>query len=119
MIGQYKKKYKFITWLFTIGRNLFYDYCRQKKCFYLDENLQKSTDYERYMCMEREYEEKLDLKRALKNLDEDVQKIVEMRYVFGFKVRDIADIMALPEGTVKSKLFYAREKIKNFLKGSE
>lgn len=39
-----------------------------------------------------------------------------MFYLDGIKVREMAAILSIPEGTVKSRLFHAREHLKSIYK---
>ena len=52
---------------------------------------------------------------ALDGLTENHREIVILRYMDGFSVMEIADILNIDEGTVKSRLFRAREKLKKIL----
>lgn len=54
------------------------------------------------------------LSAALSLLDEELAPIVEMT-VQGYSTKDIAEQMKIPAGTVKSRLFRARKKLKESL----
>ena len=62
-----------------------------------------------------ENERKEDVLRALNTLSDKHREIVVLRYMDGYSVNEIADILSLDEGTVKSRLFRAREKLKIIL----
>lgn len=67
-----------------------------------------------------ESESSLSVMQALGKLTENHRRIVVLRYMDGFSVTEIADILNIDEGTVKSRLFRAREKLKKLLeKGNE
>ena len=67
-----------------------------------------------------ESESSLSVMQALDKLTENHRRIVVLRYMDGFSVTEIADILNIDEGTVKSRLFRAREKLKKLLeKGNE
>lgn len=53
--------------------------------------------------------------RAIKELDEDQRALVVLRDVEGLSYEEIMDITELPEGTVKSRLHRAREKLAGIL----
>jgi RNA polymerase sigma-70 factor, ECF subfamily len=41
--------------------------------------------------------------------------ILSLRYEEQFDTAEIAGILGIPEGTVKSRLFYARQRLRTFL----
>jgi len=53
-----------------------------------------------------------DLRRAIAELDGDQQTILRLFYVEENGVSEIARITGLPAGTVKSRLFYARRRLR-------
>lgn len=54
--------------------------------------------------------------RSIKFLPKDQRVVLSMFYLEEYSVRDIAKILQIPLGTVKSRLFHAREKLKSVLK---
>lgn len=56
-----------------------------------------------------ELKDKIDLLPPLK------QKILELKYNFDFSYQEIAEIMNLELGTVKSQLFRAKEELKTLI----
>ena len=62
-----------------------------------------------------------DLKDALARLDEIYRVPVLLFYMEGFSLKEIAGILQVPEGTVKSRLFAGRKKLREYLgeEGSE
>ena len=59
-----------------------------------------------------------DLQEALARLPGQDRAILALRYQDGFDVAEIAEILHIPAGTVKSRLHYARERLREHLKGS-
>lgn len=51
------------------------------------------------------------VERAIKNLPEDLRAAVTLREFDGLSYEDIADVMECPVGTVRSRIFRAREAI--------
>jgi RNA polymerase sigma-70 factor (ECF subfamily) len=47
------------------------------------------------------------MKRLVDELDASLRLVVELRYMEGRKLREIADMMSIPVGTVKSRLHKA------------
>jgi len=59
--------------------------------------------------------EKALVHRAIAELEEDQRSLVVLRDVEGLRYAEIMDITELPEGTVKSRLHRAREKLVGIL----
>lgn len=62
-----------------------------------------------------ELESDLVALNLLKNLAEDERLIIYNIYIAGLHVKDVAKILNIPKGTVKSKCYYARKKLKRIL----
>jgi len=56
------------------------------------------------------------LRFLIRQLPEKQQIVLSMFYLESYPVHDIAEILNISEGTVKSRLFHAREKLKTQLK---
>lgn len=61
---------------------------------------------------------KLLLHRAIDNLADGLRLVFVMHDIEGYKHREIADILAVPEGTSKSRLASAREQLRQALSGA-
>lgn len=55
------------------------------------------------------------VQRALNSLSDDHRTVVALHHIEGVDVKEIADMMKLPVGTVKSRLARAREELKRKL----
>ena len=53
---------------------------------------------------------------ALDELPADQKQVILLREVEGLSYKEISDIMGIPEGTVMSRLFYARKKMQKLLR---
>ena len=63
-------------------------------------------------------EDHSDLYAAITALDEKLRLPVELYYLEGFKTREIAVLLGIPENTVKTRLRTAREQLRRDLKGA-
>lgn len=61
---------------------------------------------------ERQY---ADLREALADLPGRDRAILSFRYEDGFSTAEIAEILRIPPGTVKSRLHHARQRLRRFL----
>ncbi len=64
-------------------------------------------------------EAKRTVVRALRELSPGQQGLLSLFYQDGFAVSEIAEILEIPVGTVKSRLFHARNALKKALEGEE
>ena len=55
------------------------------------------------------------LAELLEGLPREAQSILQLRYEQGFNTREIAAILSVPEGTVRSRLHHARQSLKRYL----
>ena len=53
---------------------------------------------------------------AMETLSPEHRQIVLLREVEGYSYSEIAEVMGIPEGTVMSRLFYARRKLQGLLR---
>ncbi|MDY5814047.1 MAG: sigma-70 family RNA polymerase sigma factor [Bacteroides sp.] len=107
-------------WLYTIMRNIFINNYRRtvREMNIIDDNysLQQQSliedgESDRFETM---YDMKL-LHRTINSIPDDMKVPFQM-FVAGFKYREIADKLKLPMGTVKSRLFFIRKRLKEELK---
>ena len=62
----------------------------------------------------KEIQEKVQ--QCISSLDEEQREVLVLRDIQGFSYEEISDILKLPDGTVKSRLFRARDAMKLCLK---
>lgn len=58
------------------------------------------------------------LRREMRNLPENHRHILTMFYLEGYAINEIAEALEVSVGTVKSRLFHAREHLKKLIKKS-
>jgi RNA polymerase sigma-70 factor, ECF subfamily len=56
-----------------------------------------------------------NLKEALEHLSGEDRAILSLRYDEQFDMAEIAGILGVPEGTVKSRLYYIRQRLRKYL----
>jgi len=52
---------------------------------------------------------------SLEKLPDDQKQVVLLRELEGLSYKEISDVMGIPEGTVMSRLFYARKRLQSLL----
>lgn len=58
---------------------------------------------------------KTDLERAMDLLEEDLKLVTVLYYYNDMSISDISEVINIPKGTVKSRIFRAREKLHQIL----
>ena len=125
-LDRYDPKYQFSTWLFRIAQNSAIDALRKKSI--AEVPLARPTD-EEPSGKEREFADGgVSPYRALKNkqlsaaiddavgkLPADYRELIQLRHFAELSYEEIASMKKLPLGTVKNKLFRARNLLKEAL----
>ncbi len=118
-----KDKASFSTWLIQIAINTSKDYYRKQKTkiSFLDK-LKKDTDETStpilglgMTSMELPNDEMLDLKEVLTRLKPEQRIPLVLKYYYGYEQKEIAELMGIPTGTVKSRLSYGLKFIRKEL----
>lgn len=52
------------------------------------------------------------VRRAIGRLEPELRSVVRLYYFDAFSLKDISELLEVPVGTIKSRLFYARKKLK-------
>lgn len=106
-----KEEY-FKTWLIKILINCCNNLMKHKGklCSYLD----YSTEEEVSINID-----KIQIEEALQKLEEEMKLPIILYYFEDMSITDISDSLKIPEGTVKSRLFRGRTKLKQLLDNKE
>ncbi len=59
------------------------------------------------------------LARALESLPLDQRTTFVLKEIEGYTAKEVAEILAIPEATVRTRLFHARQRLRDFLDGGE
>ncbi len=108
---------KCVSWLKKIAVNTCKDYLKGKVVYQLDEEDYKDFAETDELMLPQEYITKSETRKIILNLLENTlsntqYQTVLMYYYDELSIPDIAQIMECPEGTVMSRLFLARTKMK-------
>jgi RNA polymerase sigma-70 factor (ECF subfamily) len=119
-LASYRPAYKFSTWLFKIASNHLIDHWRKKRIPTVsidqpieaddDELLPQVPDPGPSVVRKLELAEvRARIERALATVPEALRELFVLRHVNEFSYEEIADIKGLPVGTVKNRVFQAKE----------
>lgn len=99
---------KFNTWFYTLASNMIKNEYRSRQVRYqhATETINLAGEYElNSESLDRQFFD-TRLKAELEKLDPDSKTMFNLRFVEEMSVKQIAEIMNCPEGTIKSRLFY-------------
>lgn len=125
-LSSYQAKYKFSSWLFKIASNLIIDYWRKKKLPTLSLDQKESESYaqlsQRVAHKDPSVIKKFELsearekiEKALENIPAFLRELFVWRHINELSYEEIAEIKDLPVGTVKNRVFQAKEFIRQQL----
>ena len=110
-----REKSYFTTWIIKILINKCCNIInKNKKIAYIDDSVIQNT-----ASSEDNYEIENSLEWVLNQIDKELKEIVVLYYYDDFSVADIANVLDIPQGTIKSRLSRAREQIKEIIKKEE
>lgn len=114
---RYQKGTSVETWMMTIARNIAYDHFRSRKkiipleeCIAGDDSTYARDDSVRVL-------ENIALETAIRELPDLNAEITVLYGICGYKHREIADILLIPEGTVRRRYRDAIRQLRNIMEG--
>lgn len=110
---------KFSAWLYKVAINGYFDFCRRQK------KLQFGEDVDGYPMEESELPEVLLLRQERKERIEEVlaelnpvnRQLILLKYEMELSYKEIAVLLSISEGTVKSTLYRARQQFQQLYGG--
>jgi len=125
-LGKFRQSSQFSTWLYRIAFNVASDRrkalakMRSRNISVEDEQLENLSDdaiardgYQQAGLNQMHYQD--IMQRGLAKLSEDHRAVLVLHDLEELPQKDIAEILSIPVGTVKSRLFHARSAIRKFL----
>jgi RNA polymerase sigma-70 factor (ECF subfamily) len=128
-LSTFRTESSFYTWLYRIAMNLAIDFLRKTKRrgeSSFDEQIASKDDDGGLSELHVADSPSKSLERkqlmgsildALDQLPDDQRQIILLRELEGLSYKEIADVTGVPEGTVMSRLYYARKKLQTLLAG--
>jgi RNA polymerase sigma-70 factor (ECF subfamily) len=111
--GQFEARASVSTWLLAIARNKALTAMRRRIDAGLDDEIiakvpDPADDPETAL---RNKDRDEVLRRSLARLSQEHGEVIDLVYYHGKSVAEVADIVGIPEATVKTRMFYARRKL--------
>jgi len=126
-LSKFRRKSSFYTWIYSIAVNICLNYLKKRKRrggYSFDPMDESVINNETFVDLThlsnptmqiavKELQKKLNI--ALQSLSNEHRAVVTMFDIQGIKHSQIAAIMKISEGTVRSRLFYAHQQMRVFL----
>lgn len=126
-LASYRSEYRFSTWLYKIAANASIDYLRKRRIQALSLDRPMETrdgtleievpDYSYHP--ERDLmrkEQRFSIEEAIDSLPKKYREVIVFRHKEDKSYEEIADLLGIPVGTVKARIFRARELLKKKLR---
>lgn len=128
-LARFNPAYKFSTWLYQITLNIIRDRYKKKEIDYVSLDIPIETDDSEFYHQptdssnnpEQIISQKENLRiiqQAIYSLPIKFREVIVLRHLQDLSYIEIANILKLPQGTVKIRLYRAREQLKKILKTS-
>jgi len=117
--GRFEGRSSVSTWLMSIARHKALSARRRRTDAELDEKIEATiadpADDPEVALQEKNREELL--RRALTRLSREHREVIDLVYYHDKSVDEVAQILGVPAGTVKTRMFYARKKLAELVDG--
>jgi RNA polymerase sigma-70 factor (ECF subfamily) len=110
----YNSNFKFFSWLYRIAVNESLNFLKQER---KNEELDASVISENDMPDQALHESEVsgNIQKALMKIDMNYRMVIILKHFQEFSYKEMSIILNIPEKTVKSRLFMARQKLKDVL----
>jgi RNA polymerase sigma factor (sigma-70 family) len=117
-VYRYRDRYvhnaKFTTFLYTLARHVWSDRWRKlQRILRIEERAKQELPSATGGCA-GQVRDAMDAQHALAQLPEKLRMVLVMSIYQGLRYDEIAAALAIPEGTVKSRVFIALKRLKEF-----
>jgi len=122
-LGRYRSEFKFSTWIYKIAHNAAIDHlrrntAREQTIFTSDGERSEMVIESRRMSPEQESERNercSEIETVVQMLPHAYRELIVLRHSHDLSYDEIAEVTGLPLGTVKNRLFRAREAMREEL----
>jgi RNA polymerase sigma-70 factor, ECF subfamily len=117
-LGRYRSEFKFSTWIYKIAHNSAVDHLRRNST--REQSLMNGIEGDQYelpiesgrLSPEQESERKerrIEIESVIRTLPANYRELIILRHSQDLTYEEIVEVTGLPLGTVKNRLFRARE----------
>lgn len=111
---QFNPKYSFRPWFYTMGSNLMRKHFRNPVMVDLEGNHIEQEAEETPMSQLLDKEKTAEIHQINEQLPEHLREVFWLRIIEEFSVKEVSEIVQIPEGTVKSRLSKAIQLVKEY-----
>ena len=125
-LGRYRPEFKFSTWIYRIAHNAAIDHLRRQGAARIEEmevEGQEGTTFEKPLASkaptpEQETERgerRAEIEEVVAQLSPAYRELIVLRHSHDLSYDEVAEVTSLPLGTVKNRIFRAREAMRELL----
>ncbi|MDP6962793.1 MAG: RNA polymerase sigma factor [Planctomycetota bacterium] len=110
---RYQARGKLDAYCFQIAHNIFIDHCRRNKVAVNSDEVPEQADPRQQSAEEVEQLDSASkLREILAQQDDSTRQLIELAVLQQLSYADVSDILEIPVGTVKSRVFYALRRMR-------
>ena len=128
-LARFNPSYKFSTWLYQITLNIIRDKFKRKEIDYVSLDTPVETDDSEFFPQPADFTNNPEqiitqkeniqaIQQAILSLPLKYREVLVLRHLQDLSYIEIANILKLPQGTVKIRLYRARDQLRKILKTS-
>lgn len=118
--GRFEARSSVSTWLLAIARNKAYSILRRPRTDELDdakaEAIEDTSDDPEVSAQKKDKGELL--RQCIDRLSSEHREVIDLVYYHEKSIEEVAEIVGIPENTVKTRMFYARKKLSDMLQAA-
>lgn len=118
--GRFEARSQVSTWLLAIARFKALSALRKKPESALDDEMAEAiedTSDTPEVSLQKKNKSEL-LRECLKSLSPEHREVVDLVYYHEKSIEEVAELIGIPENTVKTRMFYARKRLSELLKAA-
>lgn len=118
-LDAYKPEFRLFSWIYRIAINESINFSKRKRHFreynkdVYDQDQVQSNDQPDNALEAKTLGVRLEL--ALRQISEDYRAVIVLKHIAGFSYQEISEILKVPEKTVRSRLYTARQQLQSLL----
>ncbi|MEQ1713777.1 MAG: sigma-70 family RNA polymerase sigma factor, partial [Hyphomicrobium sp.] len=115
--GSYEGRSSAATWMLSIARNRAASLMRKRRDEALDDEQAAAVpdDADDPEVAAQKGDKSAAIRRCIARLSAEHREIVDLVYYHEMTIAEVAEIVGIPEATVKTRMFYARKKLSKLL----